>query len=151
MRVREATVEDAPLVARQRALMFQELRQLSDHSRGTFQSAMLPDIERVLGDGTYRGWFMALPDGGIVGGAGVLLRPLLPRPDVKGPEAIVLNVFVEPAWRRRGVARGLMEAVLRWCAGQNIRRVVLHASDEGRPLYESLGFVPTGEMIYRDG
>jgi hypothetical protein len=31
-------------------------------------------------------------------------------------------------------------------AARRIRRVVLHASDQGRPLYERLGFVPTNEM-----
>jgi ribosomal protein S18 acetylase RimI-like enzyme len=63
-----------------------------------------------------------------------------------GPEAIVLNVYVEPAWRRRGVADALMRAVLDALAARGIQRVVLHASDEGRRLYERLGFVPTNEM-----
>jgi hypothetical protein len=27
-----------------------------------------------------------------------------------------------------------------------VRRIVLHASDDGRRLYERLGFVPTNEM-----
>jgi hypothetical protein len=30
----------------------------------------------------------------------------------------------------------------------DIVRLVLHASDEGRPLYESMGFEPTNEMRY---
>jgi len=63
-----------------------------------------------------------------------------------GPEAIVLNVYVEPAWRRRGVADALMRAVLDGLAGRGIRRIVLHASDDGRRLYERLGFMPTNEM-----
>jgi hypothetical protein len=46
-----------------------------------------------------------------------------------------------------------LDAVLRdgsyvgWLA-QGYDRVLLHASDAGRPLYESLGFVPTNEMRY---
>ena len=80
------------------------------------------------------------------------LRPILPRPGTDGddlelgPEAIVLNVYVEPAWRRRGVAEALMRAVLNALAVRGIRRIVLHASDDGRRLYERLGFVPTNEM-----
>ena len=80
------------------------------------------------------------------------LRPILPRPrtgtdDLElGPEAIVLNVYVEPAWRRRGVAETLMRVVLDALAARGIRRIVLHASDEGRRLYERIGFVPTNEM-----
>jgi ribosomal protein S18 acetylase RimI-like enzyme len=63
-----------------------------------------------------------------------------------GPEAIILNVYVERDWRRRGVAEALMRAVLEALAARGISRVVLHASDDGRRLYERLGFVPTNEM-----
>jgi ribosomal protein S18 acetylase RimI-like enzyme len=89
---------------------------------------------------------------GAVGGAGVQLRPILPRPGLAddgiglGPEAIILNVYVEPAWRRRGVAEALKRSVLSALAEPKVRRIVLHASDDGRRLYERLGFVPTNEM-----
>jgi hypothetical protein len=39
-----------------------------------------------------------------------------------------------------------MRSVLSALAERNIRRIVLHASDDGRRLYERLGFVPTNEM-----
>jgi predicted acetyltransferase len=90
--------------------------------------------------------------GTAIGGAGVQLRSILPRPrpetdDIEfGPEAIVLNVYVEPAFRRRGVADALMRTLLDALAARNIRRIVLHASKEGRRLYEGLGFSPTNEM-----
>ena len=90
----------------------------------------------------------------VIGGAGVQLRPILPRPASAGaavelgPEAIVLNVYVEPARRRGGVAEALMQTVLSALARLQIRRVVLHASDAGRGLYERLGFVPTNEMRF---
>jgi ribosomal protein S18 acetylase RimI-like enzyme len=63
-----------------------------------------------------------------------------------GPEAIILNVYVDPAWRRRGVGEALMRSVLSALAEPNISRIVLHASDDGRRLYQRLGFVPTNEM-----
>jgi GNAT superfamily N-acetyltransferase len=58
----------------------------------------------------------------------------------------VLNVYCEPPHRRRGLARALMDAILDWCRERSISRVSLHASDEGRPLYEGLGFTATNEM-----
>jgi len=36
--------------------------------------------------------------------------------------------------------------MLEWCREAGYKNVSLHASDEGRPLYESMGFVPTNEM-----
>jgi hypothetical protein len=39
-----------------------------------------------------------------------------------------------------------MEIMISWCREQDFANVGLHASDEGRPLYEKLGFQPTNEM-----
>jgi GNAT superfamily N-acetyltransferase len=64
----------------------------------------------------------------------------------QGRHALVVNVFTEPAWRRRGIAELLMRRLLAWAREERLDRVVLHASAEGRPLYERLGFVPTNEM-----
>ena len=104
--------------------------------------------------GEYLAWVAehAADSSSIIGGAGVQLRPILPRPrpgsdDLElGPEAIVLNVYVESAWRRRGVAEALMRTLLQELSARAVRRIVLHASNDGRRLYERLGFVPTNEM-----
>ncbi len=61
----------------------------------------------------------------------------------------MLNVFTEPAWRRRGLAELLMRHILDWARQERLDRLVLHASDDGRPLYERLGFAATNEMRYR--
>ena len=84
----------------------------------------------------------------MVAGAGLVLRELLPRPGHPdgGAEAYVLNVYTDAAHRRRGLARGLMSAILDWCRANGALRVTLHASEEGRPLYVSLGFTATTEM-----
>jgi GNAT superfamily N-acetyltransferase len=150
MRVRTALPEDAPLVARHRAQMFAEMGKLTETAVAAFEARAADRLRALLEAGTYRGWLVVGPDGRAVGGAGAQLRPLLPRPeDLHGTEAIVLNVYVEPAFRRRGLARTLVGTVLAWCQGQGIRRIVLHPSAEGLPLYRSLGFAPTGELIYR--
>jgi hypothetical protein len=50
-------------------------------------------------------------------------------------------VLTRPENRRQGLARLLMEDVLAGVEEQGIRTLKLDATDEGRPLYESLGFV----------
>lgn len=57
--------------------------------------------------------------------------------------------FTEKAWRRRGLARLLMEEVLKGAKTSRIDTLVLHASGDGRPLYEQLGFAQTNEMRYQ--
>jgi GNAT superfamily N-acetyltransferase len=60
--------------------------------------------------------------------------------------AYVLNMYVHHGYRRQGIARKLMAAVTDWSREQGLSVVSLHASDQGRPLYESLGFQGTNEM-----
>jgi hypothetical protein len=39
-----------------------------------------------------------------------------------------------------------MEVMVGWCRGQGFRAVTLDASDDGRTLYESMGFRPTPQL-----
>jgi GNAT superfamily N-acetyltransferase len=107
--------------------------------------------------GEYLAWF-AVPSAHpreIVGGAGILVRRLPPHP-LKGSEVrlaagrqgLVMNVFSERRWRRRGVAELLMRHLLVWASENDLDTLVLHASAEGRTVYERLGFVATNEMRY---
>jgi hypothetical protein len=36
--------------------------------------------------------------------------------------------------------------MITWCKNEGLANVTLHASDDGRHLYETLGFEPTNEM-----
>ena len=60
--------------------------------------------------------------------------------------ATILNMYVDPEFRRQGIAHRLMQIMIGWCRKEGFVNVQLHASDQGRPLYESLGFKPTNEM-----
>ena len=158
-RIRRATAADAGVLARHRAEMFRDMGQLPDGLSDTLIDAARAYFTQAIADGRYVGWVAELDDrsGETIAGAGLQLRELLPRPDVardrlvRGPQALVLNVYTERAWRRRGVADALMRELLRWCRGNGIESVVLHASGEGRSLYEKLGFTPTNEMRYDGG
>jgi len=157
--IRRATAADAGVLARHRAEMFRDMSELPDDLYDTLVEAARAYFAAAIVYGRYVGWVAELddPSGAIVAGAGLQLRDLLPRPDVarerlvRGPQALILNVFTERAWRRRGIADALMRELLRWCRGNGIESVVLHASGEGRPLYEKLGFTPTNEMRYGGG
>jgi hypothetical protein len=39
-----------------------------------------------------------------------------------------------------------METIARWCVEQDIPRISLHTSEDGRRLYERLGFASSNEM-----
>ena len=152
--VREATGSDIQLLARHRASMFRDMGKLPTSEEAELQRATEAYFTDAMPRGEYLAWIADSigPPGAAIGGAGVQLRPILPRPRIPagelelGPEAIVLNVYVEPEWRRRGVAETLMRTLLAALAERGISRIVLHASDDGRRLYERLGFALTNEM-----
>ena len=54
-------------------------------------------------------------------------------------------------FRKRGIARQVMVQILDWIKGRGFHGVNLHASAEGRSLYEKLGFEPTNEMRLKFG
>jgi GNAT superfamily N-acetyltransferase len=115
-------------------------------------AASAPFFERGLRDGTYRGFLAVTSSGEVVAGGGVMRLAFQPHPlDPRPQRAFVVNMYTEPPWRGRGLARRLMEAMIEWCREQGFRVLYLHASDEGRPLYEGLGFKPTNEMRLRLG
>ena len=60
--------------------------------------------------------------------------------------AYVHRVYTEPAYRRIGLARCILQAMIDECRARGLLRLTLHASDMGRQLYDALGFLPTNEM-----
>lgn len=154
--IRRASAGDAGVIARHRVEMFRDMGRLDPSLAGPLAAATREFVRTRLPDGSYLGWLAAPADrpAEIVAGAGVQLRPLMPRPQHgrvglrTGAEGIIVNVYTERPWRRRGAARALLEDVLAWARGQHLGRLVLHASDDGRPLYAALGFTPTNEMRY---
>ena len=62
-------------------------------------------------------------------------------------ETDMMNVAVSPAYRRRGIARELIQALLRELARQGSHRLTLEVRASNAParaLYESLGFAQVG-------
>ncbi len=97
-------------------------------------SAMMPA-------GTYRAWVVEDADGAIVAGGGISVLPWPPGPNYMGDRiAVAYNVYTEPAHRRRGLARLIMETIHAWCRESGVSSVALNASHDGRPLYESMGY-----------
>jgi RimJ/RimL family protein N-acetyltransferase len=159
--IRQATISDAPVVAWHRARMFQDMGALPAATFDGFIKEARLWTERALARGEYLGWLATPKDvpSVIVGGAGVQMRQVAPHPFrlprgdafAKGKHAIVLNVFTQPEWRRRGLARLLIGEILRWARAEQLDRLVLHATSEARPLYEQLGFEITDEMRIEPG
>ncbi|MBE5102174.1 GNAT family N-acetyltransferase [Priestia aryabhattai] len=60
--------------------------------------------------------------------------------NLQGGEAYILNMYTLPNHRRQGLARQLLEKCIEECEKRNVKRIWLHASKDGEPLYKSMGF-----------
>jgi GNAT superfamily N-acetyltransferase len=156
--IRLATAADADTIAWHRARMFQDNGEVPAELVDEFRTKAKVALEEMMARGEYIGW-LASPANAperVVGGAGVRRLRALPRPYrsaggaqiSNGRYVVIINVFTEPDWRRRGVAELLLRRIIDWAKAERIERVVLHASDQGRALYERLGFVASNEMRF---
>jgi GNAT superfamily N-acetyltransferase len=158
LEVRRATARDADIIAWHRARMFQDMGDVSGDAFEILRVRARIRLEQWINSGNYVGW-LATPASKpemIVAGAGVQLQSILPRPrDVstigEGRQGTIVNVFTEPQWRRRGIACLLIQKIIIWSRDEKLDRLILHASDEGRSIYEKLGFVASNEMRFVSG
>ncbi len=77
------------------------------------------------------GWLVAESGGALVGCGGSTIM---------GMVSYIGLVGVDPALQRRGIATGLMRALIAWSQEHSCSSVLLDASDKGKPLYLQLGF-----------
>ena len=141
LQIRLATAADIPVLIHQRRCMFEDMGKLSEAEVTAIVEAYVPYIHRALSGGAYRGYLAETPAGQAVAGGGVMLWDRLGR-----PRAYICNIYTEPEYRRRGLARRLMETLIGWCRAEGLTSIDLHASEAGRPIYAALGFEPTNEM-----
>ena len=100
-------------------------------------------LRREMPAGSYRAWLVE-DDATVIGGGGATIIPWPPGPRYPGTKlAFVYNVYTDPAHRRRGVARLVMDTIHAWCREHDVSSVALNASHDGRHLYEAMGYVVT--------
>jgi ribosomal protein S18 acetylase RimI-like enzyme len=151
LETRIATPADSALIASHRRAMFASMGGFDESVLDTLRRASEPWTARMIEAGKYLGW-ITFDDPRPVASAGMLILDWPPHPfDPTGEtRAYLLNVFVDAEYRRRGLARSLIELGLAEARRRNIRVVSLHASREGAALYEHLGFKTTNEMLFRN-
>ncbi|MNZ15250.1 putative acetyltransferase [compost metagenome] len=76
--------------------------------------------------------------GHILGCATGIIDQRAPAPGcLNGLSGWVQSVVVSPQWRNRGIARQLMQQLLRWFANRGVGTVVLQSTEAAGRLYES--------------
>lgn len=146
--VRWATIDDIDELVRLRRIMFESM-----------DLVVAPPVDDAVATALRRGlptgeFFAAVIDGSDGGGqawlaaCGIGMTSVrLPGPNnPDGTYGYVQSMATDPRERRRGHARAIMAALLDRFVADGIRRVELHATAEGEPLYRDLGFRPPQQL-----
>ena len=148
---RPATEADAALITAHRRAMFASMPNPQDAVLDAMSRAFEPWVRERIAESKYLGWIVE-DEGRVAGSAGMMIVDWPPHPlhPEDNRRAYLLNVFVAPEFRKRGLAHSLVERCLGEARLRGIRVVTLHSSDAGRPVYEKFGFHSTSEMMFVD-
>lgn len=82
------------------------------------------------------------------GCGGVCLEEELPSPDnPEGRCAYLMNIYVREAFRNRGIAHHIVRHLLEIAKEKGCEKIYLETTEDGRPVYASLGFKDLPDMM----
>ena len=86
--------------------------------------------------------WLATEEEGIIGTAGVCFLQYPPSfTNPTGKIAYITNVYTRDEYRNRGIATKLLELIMEEIKAEGCKFARLHASAQGKGLYEKMGFV----------
>lgn len=139
---KKAAVSDIDLLTKTRIEVLRAANQLSgavDMSLVEQQSREY--YEEALVSGNHVGYLVF--DGELfIGAGGVSFFRVMPTfHNPTGCKAYIMNMYTNPAYRRRGIGYHMLERLVREAGDRDISFISLEATQMGRPLYEKFGFV----------
>lgn len=94
---------------------------------------------------------VAVDDGRCVACASMSYIEIMPTfSHTSGKRAHLMNVYTENDYRRRGIARQLVNMLIEDARVHGATEISLDATESGRPLYESMGFKASEECMVID-
>jgi GNAT superfamily N-acetyltransferase len=146
---RKATLTDLDELVRLRIEFLKEVqkvetRQYSEEELKTSLRAYL--LESMQND-AFVAW-LAIENNEIVATSGLCFFQITPGFTlIDGKIAYILNIYTLPRWRGKGIGKTTFEHILQEAIVRGYKRISLHASDDGRPVYEKFGFRATNDEM----
>ncbi len=149
--LREASAGDIPVMAQHHRMMFEEIwaqkgEALSVERAGEIEKAYARKLEAEM-SGLCTAWVIE-EAGEIIASGAITLVSFVPHPyDPSSKVAYLHSIYTEKSHRNRKCAGRIIEAAIRHCLTLGISRMILSASNAGKPIYEKIGFRSTPEMM----
>ena len=143
-KIRLATLDDVDELIRLRLDFLEEVGNLKAGVDGEELGAAMRDyLVRKMPAGAFLAW-VAESEGAIVATSGVTIFERPPNgANPSGLEAYLSNMYTLPGWRGRGLGTALVATIVAHLKATRVRRIWLHATEQGRPVYAKAGFVPS--------
>ncbi len=141
MILRKGTEEDLELLISLRfSYLRDDLGRIVPETERTVEAQLRRYLPEHLKSGDFQA-FLAEEDGKIAACAFLVLWEIPANPSCpSGIRGTVFNVWTDPAFRRRGAATQVMNALIADARKSGATLLELSATRQGRPLYEKLGF-----------
>lgn len=155
--VREATVQDAALLARLGADLFAQTvgdRNRPDDMRAYLACAFGPTVQsRELSDPAMRSWIAEDSDGTAIGYVQLRIDAIPSVPHVERPAELV-RIYTDARFHGRGVGLSLLETCVsaaRTAGASNLWLAVWKENPRGMAFYQKHGFRIAGEQTFQLG
>jgi ribosomal protein S18 acetylase RimI-like enzyme len=131
------------------------LREVMSEAMGTAgDPSWRPVVEQQLRDGLVNGRYFAAvvaADGGpgLAGGGVGMVWERLAGPSDDGRLGYIQSMATDPRFRGLGVARSVLALLMAGFRERGVRKIGLHYTPDGEPLYRSVGFVEPGQPELR--
>lgn len=147
---RRATISDLEILTLARVEFFADIhKDMTEQEKLNIYEQNKIYFEETLIDNTFMA-YLAFDGDLLVGTSGVNFYKTPPNPkNPTGKTAYISNMYTKPEYRGRGIAAKLFAMTAEEARKRGCGKVVLHATDMGRPIYEKYGFfIPNGAMEY---
>lgn len=152
MNIQDATLDEARILAKHHRKMFQEIWEqqgliIENNRAEELESAYIDKITKQIPEGICKAWVIKKDDEIIASGA-ITIVSFVPVPSDLGHNIAYLHsMYTEKPHRQKQCARKIIERAIQYCQKNGISRILLNASDAGKPIYEKAGFVSSPETM----
>lgn len=145
---KRATIEDIDMLTKTRIRVLSAANSLSDDiDMNEVEKQSYDYYGRALCDDTHIA-YLVFDEKRFVGSGGVSFFQVMPTyHNVSGKKAYIMNIYTEPAYRRRGIAYKILDLLVSDVRSKGITSISLEATEAGRPLYEKYGFVKVDDEM----
>lgn len=145
---KRATIEDINILIDLRIeFLYEALKVSKEISDKELRNSLKNYFSKTLPNDEFIAWF-ALYGNEIIATSGLSFYEVPPNfTNIAGRIGYIMNMYTKPPWRRKGIGKILFDKIIQEARNKGLTKLSLHATDMGRPLYETFGFKPDDEVM----